>query len=417
MNQDQNANRSNKNNNKNTNSTLLPIHFRYFKKNTYSYSALIPVLSNIDFVKEPVPGIMLYSFFTNQKEDVFLEVSKAKAAGVATFFIAGGPHPSGAPAETLQYFDAVVIGEGEETLPALISRIQTNEQNNIGLKNGFENISGIAFQATGKTDEKSDGNCIITSKRETVSLNSYPCFSPDNIWRPLEISRGCPHRCKFCQTPQIFGHQMRHRSVSEIVKYAAYYDDLRFLSSNAFAYGSNGVSAKPEKVKELLSSLSALENKRIFFGTFPSEVRPEFVTEDMIDLVRSYCANDSLSIGAQSGSDTILKEIRRGHSAEDVFKAAELCFENGITPIIDFIIGFPNETEKDQEQTLEMIDWLCRKGGEVRAHYLTPLPSTDYESVVPAKVHPEISKKLGKLALGGKLKGTWENMSQTDFTL
>jgi len=59
-----------------------------------------------------------------------------------------------------------------------------------------------------------------------------------------------------------------------------------------------------------------------------------------------------------------------------------------------------------------MIDWLCKKGGEVRAHYLTPLPSTEYENIAPAEVHPDISNKLGKLALGGKLKGTWENMSQ-----
>jgi hypothetical protein len=59
---------------------------------------------------------------------------------------------------------------------------------------------------------------------------------------------------------------------------------------------------------------------------------------------------------------------------------------------------------------LELIDWICKNGGEVRAHYLTPLPSTAYENVVPADVHPDISKKLGKLALGGKLKGTWENL-------
>ncbi|MDL2261394.1 TIGR04013 family B12-binding domain/radical SAM domain-containing protein [Methanimicrococcus sp. OttesenSCG-928-J09] len=385
-------------------SPLLPVHFRFFKKNGYSYSALIPVLENIAFSKEPVSGIMIYSFFTNQKEDVFKEVSEARARNLNTFFIAGGPHPSGAPAETVKYFDAVVISEGEETLPALISQIQSNFQNGVDLKNGFENILGIAFQ-------NSSGDFVQTQKRPPVCLDNFPCFSPDNIWRPLEISRGCPHRCKFCQTPQIFGHQMRHRSVSEIVKYAAYYDDLRFISSNAFAYGSSGVTPKPEKVKELLSSLSVLDGKRIFFGTFPSEVRPEFVTEDMIDLVKTYCTNDSLSIGAQSGSDKILEEIGRGHTAEDVYKATELCFSNDIVPIVDFIIGFPGETESDQQQSLDMIEWLSRNGGEVRAHYLSPLPSTAYENIIPEDVHPDISKKLGKLALDGKLKGTWENMS------
>jgi B12-binding domain/radical SAM domain protein len=323
------------------NSGRLPVHFRYFKKNTYSYSALIPVLPNVDFVKSPAPGIMIYSFFTNQKEIVFEEIVNAHASGISSFFIAGGPHPSGAPADTLNFFDAVVIGEGEETLPELISQIQNNYRNGIDLKSGFEKITGIAFK-------DNSGAVIVTPKRSPVTLDSYPCFSPNNIWRPLEISRGCPHRCKFCQTPQLFGHKMRHRSVSEIVKYAAYYDDLRFISSNAFAYGSGGVSPKPEKVKELLSALSKLENKRIFFGTFPSEVRPEFVTEEMIDIVKTYCANVSLSIGAQSGSDAVLNEIGRGHTAEDVYAAAELCFANDIVPIVDFIVGLPSELEEDQ---------------------------------------------------------------------
>ena len=54
-----------------------------------------------------------------------------------------------------------------------------------------------------------------------------------------------------------------------------------------------------------------MPDKKIFFGTFPSEVRPEFVTDESAELVRKYCANDSLSLGAQSGSDRILKEIQK----------------------------------------------------------------------------------------------------------
>ena len=390
------------------NAEPLPVHFRFYKKNGYSYAALLPVVPTAGFTKTPLPGIMLYSFSTAQKDAVFEEVKAARENQLNSFFIAGGPHPSGAPAETLDYFDTVVIGEGEKTLPNLISAIQnTGFSNRAALQNALSHILGIAFK-------NATGQVIQTAAESPVDLDHFPCFLADNMWRPLEISRGCPHRCKFCQTPQLFGRQMRHRSVSEIVKYAAYYDDLRFISSNAFAYGGNGISAKPEKIKELLSSLSKLEGKRLFFGTFPSEIRPEFVTEDLIHLVQTHCYNDAVSIGAQSGSDAVLKEIGRGHTAEDVYSAAEICLDAGITPIIDFIIGFPSETLEDQNLTLEMIDWICRKKGEVRAHYLTPLPSTPFENMTPAPVHPEISKRLGKLALEGQLKGVWENMVNED---
>ncbi|MDV0446240.1 tRNA-2-methylthio-N(6)-dimethylallyladenosine synthase [Methanosarcinaceae archaeon Ag5] len=397
----------------------VPVHFRFLKKNSYSFSALAPVLPQADLLNEPAPGIMVYSFFTRQKEEIFSEMAAVKkmssvSSGSAPshFFIAGGPHPSGAPQETLNYFDAVVVGEGEVTLPELVSYVQSSGFFENGWSQSFleglSQISGIAFS------NPNTKNMIQTSPRPPIHLDSFPCFSPDNMWRPLEISRGCPHRCKFCQTPQLFGHKMRHRSIPEILKFATYYDDLRFISSNAFAYGGNGVTAKPEKVKELLVALSKIDNKRIFFGTFPSEVRPEFVTEELMDMIVNYCANDSISIGAQSGSDAVLKEIGRGHTSEDVYSAVEICVGKKITPIVDFIVGFPSETEKDQQETLDLIDWICKKNGEVRAHYLTPLPSTPYENIIPSDVHPDISNKLGKLALGGKLKGVWEKGNFTN---
>ncbi|MDK2912678.1 MAG: hypothetical protein PWR29_1635, partial [Methanolobus sp.] len=65
---------------------------------------------------------MVYSFASRQKQSVFDEIA---GAGTDSVFIAGGPHPSGAPEETLRFFDYVVVGEGEETLPELIETINS----------------------------------------------------------------------------------------------------------------------------------------------------------------------------------------------------------------------------------------------------------------------------------------------------
>jgi B12-binding domain/radical SAM domain protein len=192
-----------------------------------------------------------------------------------------------------------------------------------------------------------------------------------------------------------------------------YYDDLRFIASNALAYGSDGIHPRFDKVEKLLSALHRLPDKKIFFGTFPSEVRPEFVTDESAELVRKYCANDSLSLGAQSGSNGILKEIRRGHAVEDTISAVECCLEHEIVPAVDFIFGLPTETEEDQEKSLDLVRWICRKGGTVRAHYLTPLPGTPYSSAVPAEVSDKVKSELGKLALSGKLTGYWEKYRKT----
>lgn len=369
----------------------MEVNFRYSKKNSYSFAVLSPVLPEAGFTDRPLDGIMIYSFTTRQAEKVFKEIENA---GTDSIFIAGGPHPSGCPEETLEYFDYVVIGEGEETLPELVRVLKEGEDPG--------KVKGIAYK------NPDTGKIIQTPERLHVNLDSYPCFDPKKLRAPIEISRGCPWGCKYCQTPRLFGREVRHRSIDSILKNAQYYDDLRFIASNAFAYGSNGIHPRFDKVEKLLSALNELPDKKIFFGTFPSEVRPEFVTEESVELVRKYCANDSLSLGAQSGSDRILKEIRRGHTVEDSISAVECCIEHEIVPAVDLIFGLPTETEEDQEKSLELVRWICKKGGTVRAHYMTPLPGTHYESSTPSEVSDRVRRELGKLALGGKLTGYWE---------
>jgi radical SAM superfamily enzyme YgiQ (UPF0313 family) len=102
-----------------------------------------------------------------------------------------------------------------------------------------------------------------------------------------------------------------------------------------------------------------------------------------------------------------LRDILRGHTVEDTYRGIELCFDNGITPVVDFIVGFPDETEDDQNKSLEMIEWICRKGGTVHAHYLTPLPGTPYEYAMPSPVSDRFKRVLGKLAMEGKATGSW----------
>ncbi|CAJ35774.1 TIGR04013 family B12-binding domain/radical SAM domain-containing protein [Methanocella arvoryzae] len=361
----------------------MQINFRWSPKNRYSIAALAPVIGEYRLVKRPEDGIMLYSFASLQAPEIYREVDSATTNSV---FIAGGPHPSGCPEEALEHFDYVVVGEGEATLPELLSTIRAGGD--------VSKVRGIAYLQ--------DGHYCYTGKREDVDLDAYPPFKPP-LYGPIEISRGCPWNCAYCQTPRLFGHRMRHRSVESICKYDKYYEDKRLVSPNAFAYGSDGITPNPAAVEKLLKNLSG----NIYFGTFPSEVRPEFVTPDMVSLVTTYCANKELHLGGQSGSDRVLKAIHRGHTAEQVVTAARTIKDAGLTPVVDFIFGLPGENKEDQTATLENIRAIIREGGKIRAHYFLPLPGTELAGTTPASVDPEIDRLLGKLALGGRLTGSW----------
>lgn len=195
-----------------------PIAFRFSKKNMYSISCLHPAVPSARILRNPTDGILIYSYFTEQRDEIVSEVTKIKGSKIKkTYMIAGGPHPTGDPEDAVRFFDAAVIGEGEETLRELVRFVQSLEdfnQRDNSYYRGLDKIRGIAYYRNGKT--------IVTPKRNYIDLNSYPCFLSDSnsISRPIEITRGCPHGCKYCQTPTLLGRKMRHRSVEEILKYA-----------------------------------------------------------------------------------------------------------------------------------------------------------------------------------------------------
>ncbi|MEO0130789.1 MAG: TIGR04013 family B12-binding domain/radical SAM domain-containing protein, partial [candidate division WOR-3 bacterium] len=340
----------------------------YSKDNRYSFNPLIPLLEkyfNIYFAKKEQDLLkllkelngekfLLFSFFTTQIFEIKNLIEKIGSLKTDNLVkIAGGPHPTGMPKEVLNFgFDYVVCGEGEYIILDLIKD---------------------------KKEEK-----IIYGKK-VLNLDKFITFSERyKKFGPIEISRGCPFGCYFCQTPFLFGKNMRHRSIDSILKLVEILirnnkRDIRFITPNSFAYGSiDGKSINYSELEELLKNIrNLIKNKgRIFLGTFPSEVRPEFVNEETISLIKKYCDNDNLVIGAQSGSERILKMINRGHKIEDIYKATEITIKNNLKANLDFIFGFPNEKEEDIKETIKVIKDLIKIGARIHLHTFIPLPQT-----------------------------------------
>jgi B12-binding domain/radical SAM domain protein len=359
----------------------MKMHWRYTRSTRNTYAVLFAACEQEGFSLEPADSpaadVTCYSLNSLNVRDLAPEMAEADCT-----IIAGGPHATACWRQVSKYADYVVVGEGEYLLPALLSSIRDGRQ---------VSLPGIATR---------DG---YSPPASTVILDAYPAFS--RVKGYVEISRGCPFSCAYCQTPRIFGRIMRHRSVESIVKYASRYRDARFVSPNALAYGSDGRYPRPDRLRELLS---ALQNT-IYFGTFPSEVRPEFITEETLDLVARYCANTSIQFGAQSGSNAVLQRICRGHTTVDVVAAVELCARAGLTPVVDIIVGFPFESDDDQRATADLVRWIARYG-KIHAHSFLPLPGTPLARSAPRPLTRELSHLLGSLARRGKLTGSWRSL-------
>ena len=351
--------------------------------------------------RRPVAGV---SFTTRQLPRVRQLVTAHRPTDDPSpvLWIAGGPNPTADPEGTLRIgFDAVVLGEGEATLPELLKTIAAGGD--------LAGVPGLAIRG-------SSGRTRFTGRRPPVDLNAYPPF-PLRRRRagPIEITRGCPFACGYCQTSHLLGTLPRHRSVETIARYAAAMRqksacDVRVISPNAFSYGSpDGRTLNLPALESLLAALrEALRaDGRLFFGTFPSEVRPEHVDQSTLELVKRFANNDHLIIGAQAGSDRLLERCRRGHTVADVFSAVSRTLAVGLKPHVDFIFGLPGETDEDLSSTIDVIRELAVMGALIHAHAFMPLPQTLFADRQPGKIHGRLRAVLGELAHDGALYGIW----------
>ena len=344
------------------------------------------------------------SFATAQCAGMRKLMSRLRAAfSSRVIFIAGGPHPSAEPAACLRMgFDVVVRGEGEAAFIELLKTIAKGGD--------YRPVNGLAF-----TD--GEGQCHMTPPRPAIELDRYPSFSAryEKIG-PVEITRGCPFACRFCQTTHLLGAQPRHRSIGSINSHLALMRrrgmcDVRFVTPNAFSYGSpDGRALNYEALHELLAAMRATLGRegRLFFGTFPSEARPEHVTEKTLKLVRDFASNDNLVIGAQSGSQRMLDACHRGHSVADIERAVALTLQAGLKANVDFILGLPGETDDDTAQTLGLIRRLITLGAKIHAHTFMPLPQTGFAFEQPSPISERLLKLLHTLIPAGGVYGQWQ---------
>jgi len=403
----------------------IAVVFYYTRQNRNSYNVLAGALEkdvfNVDIyfigkdLEESLTEIILkyekiivaISFCTPQIYQIanLLENLK-KQFKDKIFLVAGGPHPTGDPKNTLNLgFDVIVMSEGEETFSELIIKLKNNED--------YQGVKGISYF--------SNGNYIFTGFRKPINLDEYPAFAiKHKKFNPIEITRGCTFGCKFCQATFLYHAPIRHRSIKSICEHVKIMikeglRDIRFITPNSFCYGSrNGKELNLEAVEDLLKSVrDIIKNKgRIFFGTFPSEVRPEHVNSETIELVKRYANNDNLIIGAQSGSPGILKECNRGHTVDDIYNAVESTIGAGLKANVDFIFGLPHETEEDVNMSLKVIGDLIKMGARIHGHTFMPLAGTPYATELPGKLNKDTFLKLDKLAFKGKLYGDWKKQEK-----
>jgi tRNA-2-methylthio-N6-dimethylallyladenosine synthase len=173
----------------------------------------------------------------------------------------------------------------------------------------------------------------------------------------VSISVGCNNTCTFCIVPSLRGKEKDRRPGEILAEVEALVQDgvleVTLLGQNVNTYGvefgDRGAFAK------LLRATGAIEGLERVRFTSP---HPAAFTEDVIEaMAETHNVMPQLHMPLQSGSDRILKAMRRSYRAEKylgiIDRVREMIPEAAITT--DIIVGFPGETEADFQDTLEVV--------------------------------------------------------------
>ncbi|RLD14943.1 MAG: tRNA (N(6)-L-threonylcarbamoyladenosine(37)-C(2))-methylthiotransferase MtaB [Caldiserica bacterium] len=204
----------------------------------------------------------------------------------------------------------------------------------------------------------------------------------------VKVQEGCNRFCSYCIVAYLRG-KVRSRKTEDIVR------EVRNLISNGYreivltgtqiglyGYGEN---------KNLVSLIREILKIPFNFRIRISSINPEFVDNSLIEVMEEEKVCPHLHLSLQSGSDKILKLMRRKYTIAEFLKKVET-FKKKVknaSVTTDIIVGFPGEEEEDFKSTLKAV----KEAGFVRVHIF---PYSKREKTLAANFKNEIPKDIIK---------------------
>jgi len=269
--------------------------------------------------------------------------------GLARFLVAGGPHVTAVPDEPLAHgFDLAIAGEAEHLIVDVARAC--DERSAPAPRPGLRSPGHSA----------APHETIADLDALAFPLASDDCFDP--AWYSptsrvvpggLMTSRGCPARCTFCAN-HVTGRVYRWRSAANVVA------EMKALHARHgvlhFPFWDDAFTARRIRLLELCDAIRAepaLQGCTWTCITPGNMVRPD----DLATLRAAGCV--AINFGIESGDPRVLREIQKGQKPAQVIAAVEAARAAGMTTIVNFMFGFPDEGLAGLEATRRLMERLA----------------------------------------------------------
>ena len=242
----------------------------------------------------------------------------------------------------------------------------------------------------------------------------------------VKIQEGCDQVCAYCIVPTVRGRE-RSIPVDDIVATANSYADMgcQEIVLTGTQLGSYGFDLENADIADLVRSLlERTEAPRIRI----SSLQPQDISEELLKLWEDPRLCPHFHVPLQSGSDSILKKMRRRYTSAEFQRSVRRIKERvpGVSVTADVIVGFPGETESDFQDSAD----ACMEAGLSSAHVfpysIRPGTSAAYfKGQVDSKVKSRRVKELGAVvdnlarqfreaSIGQTRRILWERASPSD---
>lgn len=267
--------------------------------------------------------------------------------------VAGGEHFTALPEYSLDdcpALDVIVKGEGEATLLQLIEAWRTGD---------ISKVDGICLRnAAGAFQD--NGALPRIREPDTIPWPYWPEGYLEKFWDagksygirssrdvPLLATRGCPYRCTFCSSPQMWSTRYVMRDVEDVIAEIRHY--IEHYGATSFQLYDLTAFTRKRWTVEFCRRL--LEEDLDIRWSLPSGTRSEVLDAEVLGLLKQ-TGCDYIAYAPESGAPTTLKRIKKRVRLDRMIGSIRAAKRAGLTVRTNLIIGFPDETRAEIFETL-----------------------------------------------------------------
>ena len=263
-----------------------------------------------------------------QQTGILALIERANRDG--KYIVVGGPDPTSQP-EIYENADARVLGEGEVTIPVWLDSWREGQPCGI-----FER------------DNKPDVTTSPTPRFDLVEFHNY-------LQAGIQISRGCPFNCEFCDIIELYGRVPRSKNVEQVL---AELDRLADLGHRGWVdISDDNFIGNKKFVKKLLTELEAWCQRRDYPFYFTTEASMNLADDDELLEMMKRCEFRFVFMGIETPDPDLLAVTQKKmNSMKPIVERIHHVYEHGISISAGFILGFDSEKPGIADAMIECIE-------------------------------------------------------------